>query len=137
MFLLSIYPNSILEDSDIDAEYVAKAEMYNIATHVFPIFVSLWMCFTLYPETHEHFFNCILRDKELLGLACSHRTYVHFLHVYVAVMIYAISYESDRIYGTPVMTTTVVVFGAGIFAALCVGYTVIGYTVNKITMENA
>ncbi|KAK3284455.1 hypothetical protein CYMTET_7899 [Cymbomonas tetramitiformis] len=136
MLLLSIYPNSILEDSDMDAEYVAKAEMYNIATHVFPIFVSLWMSFTLYPATHENFFKSILRNKEMLGLACVHRTYVHFLHVYIFVLIYALSYESDEIYGTPVMTTTVIVFGVGIFSAMCVGLTVIGYTANKITMED-
>lgn len=137
MLLLSIYPNSILEESDIDAEYVAKAEMYNVATHVFPIFASLWMCFTLYPETHKTYFSGVLLEKHLRGLSCVHRTYVHFLHVYCFVLIYALTYESDRIYGTPMMTTTIIVFGVGMFSALCVGYTVIGYTTDKIRMENA
>ncbi|KAK3246119.1 hypothetical protein CYMTET_44340 [Cymbomonas tetramitiformis] len=45
MLLLSIYSTSILEDNDMSAAYVAKAEMFNIATHIFPVFTNAIICF--------------------------------------------------------------------------------------------
>ncbi|KAK3234663.1 hypothetical protein CYMTET_55213 [Cymbomonas tetramitiformis] len=127
LVMLAFYSTSVLDAADMSAGDIAEAEMYNVFTHVFPVLSSMWTTYAFYPNTHQEFNARSLRRMSLLSMSCAQKVYVHFLHVYLLLFVYAISFDSTDVYGTPVMGTTLIVFSVGLVASVGVGLCVVYY----------
>ncbi|KAK3245791.1 hypothetical protein CYMTET_44612 [Cymbomonas tetramitiformis] len=127
LVMLAFYSTSVLNATDMSAGDIAEAEMYNVFTHVLPVLGSLWTTYAFYPNTQQEFHAQHLSKMNLLSKSCAQKVYTHFLHVFLLLFVYAISFDSTDVYGTPIMETTLIVFVVAFVASVGVGLCVVFY----------